>query len=451
MNSVNSEKQYRIMLKTPIPRLVTALALPSTISTLITVIYNTADTYFVSQINESASAAVGVVYSIMAILQAVGFGIAMGTSSLVSRQLGKKQDKQACVVASSALFAAIVAGLLVGVLGLSMLRPILRLIGCSETMLPYAVPYARIILMGAPISCSTFVISNILRAEGDSRMAMWGNATGGILNIGLDAFLIFYCKMGSAGAALATVISQSVCWGIMFSSFLRGKTIIKLKPGYISRNLRTYGEIFSTGSPTVLRQGLGSIAATALNVQAVVYGDAAVAAMTIANKVYTLVRQTLMGLGQGFQPVAGYNFGAGQRKRAYSAFLFATVVGSVFCLLATAFSATFALEIMLWFNDSAKVAEIGVRALRLSCCVMPFLAFSTFVNMLYQCLGFAKIASGLAACRQGIFFLPLILVLPRVIGLFGVQVSQPLADLITFFVSIPFAIRFYRREVKAYL
>jgi len=443
-----SSKQYAKMVGTPIPKLVTSLAIPSTISTLITVIYNTADTYFVSQIHESASAAVGVVYSIMAIIQAVGFGLAMGCSSLISRYLGKKQDKDACVFASSGVFAALLVGTLVGISCLCFLEPFLRLIGASETMLPYAIPYARIILIGAPISCSSFVLNNVLRAEGNTKLSMWGTLAGGLLNMVLDPILIFACNMESGGAALATVISQAVSWCILFSAFAAGKTIVKLHPKYISRTFGAYRQIIATGSPTILRQSLGSVSATALNISAVAYGDATVAAITIANKVYTLVRQTIMGIGQGFQPVAGYNYGAGEKKRAFAAFRFATVLGSAICITAAVFIAIFAEPIMWWFCDSADVARIGTQTLQIACLVMPLLAFSTFVNQLYQCLGFAKIASGLAACRQGIFFLPLIFLLPHLWGSLGVQATQPLADLLTFLVSIPFALLFYRREIQ---
>lgn len=447
-NESISAKQYIKMTETSIPKLVTSLAIPTTISSLITVIYNTADTYFVSQIHESASAAVGVVYSIMAILQAVGYGLGMGTSSLISRYLGKKKDSEASVFASSGFFVAIFVGLLVGAVCLSVLEPFLRLIGASDTMMPHAIPYARIILLGAPLSCSTFVLSNILRAEGNTRRTMWGALISSLLNIILDPLLIFQCNMGSGGAALATIISQGVNWCILFTAFIANKTILKLHIKNVSRSWQCYKQIISIGSPTILRQGLGSLSATALNVSAVVYGDATVAAITIANKVYTLVRQTIMGLGQGFQPVAGYNYGAGRKTRAFKAFIFATIVGTCFCVTATVFVLFFAEPIMLWFSDSAEVVRIGVQTLLISCAVMPLLAFSTFVNQLYQCLGFAKIASFLASCRQGTFFMPIILILPRFIGALGVQATQSLADLLTFFISIPFLIYFYRREIS---
>ena len=442
-----SEKQYQKMIYSPIPKLVTSLAVPAMISNIITILYNTADTFFVSQINESASAAVGVVYSIMAVLQAVGYGLGMGSSSLVSRLLGKKQNQDANVIASSSFYFSISAGLLVGVLCLSVLEPLLKLIGASETMLPYAIPYARIILLAAPLSCSSFVLSALLRSEGNAKLCMWSSLASSVLNIILDPILIFSLDMGSGGAALATIISQIVNWGILFYVYVSGKSIVKLHFQYISKSWKTYKTVIITGSPTILRQGLGSLSATALNVSAVVYGDATVAAITIAGKVYTLVRQLIMGIGSGFQPVSGYNYGAGQKKRAFGAFRFSVFAGSVICTAAAIIIAFTAEPIIRWFNDSPDVVRIGTQTLLISCAAMPFLAFSTYVNQLYQCLGFAKIANLLASCRQGTFFMPIILILPRIIGVLGVQVTQSLSDVLTFCVCLPFAIRFYRREI----
>lgn len=442
-----SSEKYRQMTQTPIPRLVTSMAIPTILSTMITVIYNTADTYFVSRISPSASAAVGVVYSIMAILQAVGFGLAMGAGSLISRYLGQQREREASGFASSGFFASMLMGVVVGGGCLMVLEPLLRLIGASETMLPHAIPYARIILAAAPISCSGFVVNNVLRAEGNTKLSMWGTLVGAVLNIVLDPILIFLLGMGTAGAALATIISQGVSWGIQFYVYLTGRTILKLHPRFISRSWTTYKKIIVTGSPTILRQGLGSVSATALNISAVVYGDATVAAITIAGKLYTLVRQLILGLGQGFQPVAGYNYGAGNRKRTFEAFTFATKLGTLICTVAAVFIAIFAEPIMWAFCDSAEVARIGTQTLLISCAVMPLLGFSTFTNQLYQCLGFAKTASFLASCRQGTFFLPIILILPRFLGALGVEMTQSLADLMTFLISIPFALRFYRREI----
>ena len=447
--SSESEAQYRRMVETPIPRLVTSIAIPTVISMLITVIYNTADTYFVSQINKSASAAVGAVYSIMAIIHALGFGLGVGAGSLISRKLGAKENDAASRYASSAFFAAITVGVVIMVLGLSVLEPFLRLLGCTDTMMPYAVPYAKYILLAAPINCATFVLNNTLRSEGFSAFAMVGITTGGILNIILDPIFIFTMGMETGGAALATMLSQIVSFSILFGFFLTGKSIVRIAPGFVSRSFGDYKLIVSTGIPTICRQGLGSLAAAAMNIQAIAYGaDAAGAAMTIANKIYTLARNITIGLGQGFQPVAGYNYGAGNKKRTWDSFLFATKVGTVICFLFAAVTALFAEPIMWWFCDDAEVARIGTEALYFFALAMPLLAFSTYVNQLYQGLGFKGIATFLASCRQGIFFLPTVFLAPVFLGCLGVEMAQSFADICTFLVSTPFIIRFYRRHIR---
>ena len=447
---LKSDAQYQRMLTTPIPRLVMSLALPTILSTMITVIYNTADTYFVSQINKSASAAVGAVFSIMSVIQAVGFGFAMGGSSLISLKLGEKDDHAANVYGASSLYGAMGLGTVIGVLGLVFLDPILNLL-CSETMLPHARSYAAYILMAAPISCATFVLNNTLRAQGQSRLAMWGMTTGGLLNMVLDPIFIFPegLNMGAGGAALATAISQCVSFCILISFFLRGKSIVSIHPRYISRRFADYSKIILTGIPTVFRQGLGSVAAAVLNIQAVAYGgDALASAATIANKIYMLARNFLIGLGQGFQPVAGYNYGAKNRRRAWSAFRFACIVGSAFCLIATAAIVALRRPIMDFMSNDPDVIRLGSEMLLYLGLVIPVLAFSTFVNQLAQCLGFKLPATLLASCRQGFFFLPAIYLLPALFGGSGVLASQAVADGLTFAVSVPFLIWFYRKHMQ---
>lgn len=447
--NTSSEVQYKRMMETPIPRLVSSLAIPTTIGMLITVIYNTADTYFVSQINKSASAAVGAVYAIMSIIQAIGFGLGMGSGSLISRKLGAKENEAANIYSSTAFFTALIIGAAISVAGLLALEPFLRLLGCTDTMMPHAIPYAKYILIGAPISCSTFVLNNTLRSEGYSKQSTIGMSIGGILNVILDPIFIFGLKMGTGGAALATMISQIVSFCILLTFFLTGKSIVAIHIKLVSRRFADYKAIITTGLPTICRQGLGSLAAAVLNIQAIGYGgDAAGAAITISNKVYILVRNLIMGLGQGFQPVAGYNYGAGNKQRTWQAFSFATKAGSVLCLLFAAVTAFFAEPIMWWFCDDAEVARIGIQTLYLNSAVMPFLAFSTYVNQLYQCLGFKGQATFLASCRQGIFFLPTVLLLPLWLDCLGVQASQPIGDLFTFLISIPFLIRFYKRYIR---
>lgn len=436
------------MLQTPVAKLVLSLAAPTVASQLISIIYNTADTYFVSHISTSASAAVGVVFSLQSIIQAYGFGVAMGAGSLISLRLGEKKDRDANMYATSGFLAEFVGGLLMLVFGLLYLEPLIRVLGATETMLPHACAYGRIILMGAPVMCCSFILNCILRAEGAAVASMIGLCSGGLINIALDPLLIFTFQMGTAGAAAATVASQCVSLVILMIAFCRTKSIVQLRPRYISRRLRDYVQIVTVGFPTIARQGMASFASALMNVQGAVYGDVAVAALTISNKVYLLVRNIVIGIGQGFQPVAGYNYGAGDRKRTRQAFIFATKLGTVICILAAGILAAFAEPIIGWFRADDQVIAIGRLALLYACAVMPFMAYSTFVNQLYQCLGFKVPATVLASLRQGICFLPLIFLLPHFLGLQGVQMTQPGSDLLTFFICIPFQIVFFRKHLR---
>lgn len=442
------EAQRQKMLKTPIPRLIISLGLPTIASQLVSTFYNTADTFFVSQVGTSAAAAVGVVFALMSIFQALGYGVGMGANSLISRRLGAGEVEEANRYASSAFAASFLAGCLVMALGLVWLKPLMRLLGSTETMLPHSMAYARIILIGAPLMTCSFTMNNLLRSEGKAMMAMIGLCTGGLLNVALDPLFIFGMDMGIAGAALATIISQAVSFMILLSFFLFKRTIIVLRPGNVSRSFSDYALIVSTGAPTFCRQSLASLASAMLNRRAAVFGDAAVAAVTISNKIYLLVRNIILGIGQGATPVMGYNYGAGEKKRTREAFSFATKVGTVVCVAAAALLAWRAHDVIAWFRDDPEVIKIGTQALYFACAVMPFMAFSTFVNQLYQSLGLRVCATVLACCRQGICFVPLAFLLPWLFGLTGVQMLQPGADLLSFVVAVPFLILLYRRQLR---
>ena len=447
-NITDVEAQHKRMVETPMTRLIVAMALPTTASQLVTVIYNTADTYFVSQMGTSATAAVGVVFSLMSIIQAFGFGLGMGASSIISRKLGARPEEDAHRIGSSAFAAAIAFGLAILVAGLCALEPFMRLLGSTETILPYACGYARYILIGAPIMCSSFVLNNILRSQGQATLAMWGLCAGGLLNIALDPLLIFAFNMGIEGAAVATVLSQCVSFAILLSVFLRDRSIVQLRPRYISHRPGDYLMILRMGLPTICRQGLASLASALMNIQGALFGDAAVAALTVSNKVYLLVRNIVIGVGQGFQPVAGYNYGARNTKRVREAFFVTCVIGTALCVVATGVLTLFAHEITGLFSKDAEMIPLCVKALYYFSAVTPLLAYSTYVNQLYQCLGFSGQASFLASCRQGIFYLPLIYLLPHFIGLDGVMLTQPLADLLTFIISIPYQVWFYRHILR---
>ena len=437
--------QYDKMVETPIPPLIISLAVPTIISMLVTSIYNMADTYFVSQLGTSAAGAVGIVFSLMAIIQAVGFTLGMGSGSLSSRLLGQKRHDEVNQICSSGLFAAAALGITITVIGSLFLDPLMDILGATDTILPHARSYARYILFGAPFMCSSFVMNNVLRSEGKAAYSMIGIASGGILNILLDPVFIFVFHLGIAGAAIATLISQCISFTILLGFFLTGKSTIMLHPRYISRNPNTYQEIIRTGFPSFCRQGLASIASIALNVNAAVYGDAAVAAMSITSKIFMMVFSVMLGFGQGFQPVVGYNYGAQKYRRVKQATIFTFLAGVGMMTVLGILGFLFAPQLIRLFRrDDIQVIAIGTNAIRAQALALPLMPLATVMNMVFQVIGRSKKATLLSACRQGIFFLPLIVLLPMWLGLTGIEIAQALSDLCTFLLTIPFALLFIR-------
>lgn len=445
MNQQEQQQQYERMTKTPIPRLITTLAIPTMISMIVTAVYNMADTFFVSQLGTSAAGAVGIVFSLMALIQAVGFTLGMGSGAYISRLLGQQNYDKANEVSSTGFFTALFFGAVLSVVGLLFLDPIMGLLGATPTILPFARDYAKYILFGAPVMCSSFVMNNLLRSEGKASLAMIGIASGGVLNIILDPIFIFVFDLGISGAAIATLISQCISFLILLGQFLRGKSILKLQIRRMARTADTYGAILRIGFPSFCRQGLASLATVALNVSAAVYGDAAVAAMSIVGKIFMIVISVMIGFGQGFQPVCGYNYGSRQYRRVKSAIVFSMKTGVVLMLILCVLGLIFAPQLMALFRrEDAEVISIGAMAIRAQCVALPLFPIVTIANMTFQVLGRSGKATLISAGRQGIFFLPLIAVLPHLFGIGGVVWTQALADVLTFIMCVPFLVPFFR-------
>ena len=433
------ELQYNKMTNTNVKKLVVTLGIPTIISMLITSIYNLADTFFVSQLGESASGAVSVVFPLMAIIQAIGFTFGMGAGSVISSKLGERKDEEAQINGSSAFYIAIAIGIIISIFSLIFIKPLLNLLGSTDTVLPYAVDYGKYIIFGFPIMIGSFVMNNILRAEGKARFSMVGLTAGGILNIALDPLFIYVFEMGISGAAIATIISQSVSFIILLSMFLFHKSIIRLSIRKITKSLNIYLEIIKVGFPSMCRQGLASISSILLNNAAKLYGgDAALSAMGIVHKVFTVIFSVSLGIGQGYQPVCGYNYFAKKYSRVKEAMIFTLLVGIV---LMSIFSIVFfivAKDLLNTFIDSEMAVKIGTKALRLQCIAMPFQSLNVICNMTFQSTKQKLKATILSCCRQGIFFIPSILLLPLIFEIDGVILSQPIADLLTFVFTIPF-------------
>lgn len=448
----NEDPQFKMMTTEPIRRLIPRLAVPTVLSMMISGVYNTADTYFVSQLGTSASAAVGVVFSLMAIIQAIGFTIGMGCGSIISRRLGEKNQEAANICGSSAFAAAIFFGVALSVVSLLNLKGLVRLLGATPTILPYAEDYAEWILFGAPIICACFAMNNILRSEGHAAFSAVALTSGGILNIVLDPIFIYCFGLGTKGAAMATVASQAVSFLIFIQFFIRKKGTVQLSLKYVSAKIKTYWEILSVGAPAMFRQGLASVATILLNTSAGAYGDAAISAMTISTKVIMLCASVMIGIGQGFAPVAGYNYGARLYKRVRQAYWFTVSVALAILLFLGASLFIFAPQIIAGFRNDAEVVAVGIFALRAQAVSLPLHSIIISVSMLMQACGKKWRASFLSLNRQGVYFVPIILLLPRVVGLTGVEVAQAAADTLSAITALPYLLVFFaelRRGEKA--
>ena len=440
------EKQYKKMLETPTKKLVLVLGIPTTISMLVTSIYNIADTFFVSNLGEGASGAVGVVFPLMAIVQAIGFTFGMGASSMISSKLGEKKDKDAQKLGSSAFYVAIALGILLAIFSFIFLTPLLNVLGATETNINYAKDYATYIIYGYPIMIGSFVLNNILRSEGKALLSMIGLTAGGILNIVLDPIFIHGFDMGISGAAVATLISQAISFMILLSMFIFKKSIITLSPKYVTKESWVYKDILKVGFPSLCRQGLASIATIFLNNQAGAFGgDAALDAMSIVSKIFMIVFSVSLGIGQGYQPVCGYNYFAKRYDRVKEAMFFTLIVGFLLMVVTCVVLFILAEPVMKAFvSDSPKAIEIGTNTIRFQSITMPFLSLNVIANMSFQSTKKKLSATILSCCRQGIFFIPFVFILPLMFDVVGIELTQALSDFATFLFTIPFFIKFVK-------
>ncbi|NLM01589.1 MAG: MATE family efflux transporter [Treponema sp.] len=445
---MNEKQQFEKMTTKNIEKLILSLSLPTVLSMLVTGVYNLADTFFVSKLGTSASAAVGIVFSVMTIIQTVGFTLGMGCASLASRKFGEQDNDAANKFVSTALAAAFVLGTLMTIFGQVFLDRLMKFIGATDTILPYAHDYAKYIFYGAPIMASSFVLNNALRSEGRAAFSMVALMSGGLLNIILDPIFIFTFNMGTKGAAIATLISQCVSFILLLQFFLRKKSILKISPKRISKKPSDLLLIIMTGLPSLFRQGLATVATILLNRNASVFGDAAVAGMSIVTRILMMVAGIMVGIGQGFSPVCGYNYGAKKFDRVKQSYWFTVKAGGIIMVVFAVFIGAFAPEIIRLFRDDPDVIAVGSRALRYQSLTLPLHSLVIGTNMLMQSTGKIKQATFLSCNRQGIFFIPLILILPKIFALTGVEVAQAFSDFFSFLVAIPFVIWFFKQLSK---
>ena len=436
------QQQYQKLVMTPVEKLIPRLAIPTILSMMITMIYNLVDAYFVGKLGTSASAAIGVVLGLQSIFQAFGFMMGHGAGSQISIRLGEGDKDTADRLFSTAFFHALVISVIVAVIGLICLEPLMRLMGSSDTILPFSKNYGFYILISGPALVGSCVLNNVMRYEGRAVLAMFGLVTGGVLNMIGDPIFMFGFGLGIDGAGLSTAISQYISFGILLYMVFSKRTISRLSPKYRSNNLADTLLIMRVGLPSLIRQMLNSLATSTLNHCAMPYGDAAIAAMAIVGRIAMFIGSAMIGLGQGFQPVSAYNYGARKFARLRKSFFFTFKAGTIVLGALAVVGFLFPAPIVGIFRDDPAVIEIGAKALRFQCIAVVLQPFSVTSNMMFQSIGRSKEASFLALLRSGLYYIPALLVLPLFLGLTGIQSAQMVADMLTTLTCIPFVVKF---------
>ncbi len=438
-----SEQHYIKMTQTPVSRLILRLGLPTTVSMLITSIYNMADTYFVGTLGESAQAATGILFALQSVIQGIAFMLGHGSGSLVAKSLARRDTDEASEYVSTAFFAGTGIGLLITAFGMLFLAPLMHLLGSTKTILPFAKDYGMWVLISCPFMICSLVLNNNLRYEGKAFYAMFGLTIGGVLNIFGDYMLVKVADLGVYGAGLATAASQLVSFCILLVMYFRFAQS-KIRFGYISRRFAVYFDIARVGFPSFVRQGLNAISGSLLNHMTKPFKDAAIAAMSVVNRYSMFVMCVGLGIGQGLQPVAAFNYEAKKIGRVKKGLVFTMSFSFVFVATLSVMTLIFADDIIMWFQTAPLVVEIGAKALRFAALGLLFMPISVPVNMLYQSIRKAGIATFLSMLRSGAVLIPALLIGVPLLRLTGIQMAQPLSDCLTGLISIPFILHFLR-------
>ena len=438
--------RYSMMTESPVRQLVMKMAVPTIISMMVTALYNIIDAFFVGHISTEATAGVGVSFAYMTFINAIGFFFGHGSGNFISTALGAKKYADAEKMAATGFISSMAFGTIAAVVGLFFLSPLSRMMGATPDIVPYADDYLLFILIGTPFMMSSLTLNNQLRLQGNASYAMVGIATGAVLNIFLDAFLIYGLDMGVMGASLATCISQMVGWLVLLLGTERsGNVHIRFR--HFTPTLRSYIDIYNGGLPSLMRHVFVCISTIMLNRYAAFYADpgteaSAIAAFAIVSRVMMFAFSIILGIGQGFQPVCGFNYGAGLHERVRKSFIYTTQLSTVILIIISITFAIFAPDIVRLFrSEDAELIRIGSRVLRWQCISFPLIGVSTVTNMMYQTTRKTLVATLLSMGRQGIFFIPTIMILPLFIGFQGVEMTQAIADALTFLLALPFAIK----------
>ncbi len=434
---------FTFLTQAPVHRVVLTMAVPTILSMLVTSFYNMADTYFVSKINTQCTAAVGVVFSMMSAIQATGFFFGHGSGNYISRKLGARETSDARAMAATGFVYSFLFGALIALIGHLFLTKMAIWLGSTPTILPYTKEYLGTVLLGTPFMTTSLTLNNQMRLQGNAAYAMYGIFTGAVLNVLLDPLLIFVLNMGISGAAWATVISQMCSFGILLY-MTRKNGGIRIQLRHFSPRLSLVKEIIFGGTPSLSRQGLAAFSTVALNVAAGAYGDAAIAGMSIVTRFCFFIFAIIIGLGQGFQPLCGFCYGAKLYARVKEGYLFCIRLGSAFLFCCAVLGTIFSEQIVSFFRHDPEVVAVGVSALRWQMLTFILLPTIGLTNMLMQTTRKPIRANIAAAARSGLFFIPLVLILPHFFGLQGVEMCQAVSDVCSFAVCVPIAMSAFR-------
>ncbi len=444
------DEKYREMVQTPVPRLVLRLAIPSMVSMVVTALYNVVDAAFIGRLSTEATAGIGIAFAYMTFIQAIGFFFGHGSGNHISRALGARQYDDAETMAAVGFFSPLLLGVVAAMIGLPLLPRLSALLGAPPDVVPYACDYLRYILIASPFMMSALTLNNQLRLQGNARFGMIGIVSGAVLNMALDPILIFTLDMGVTGASLATAISQFGAWCLLLWGTQRRESV-HIRLANFKPSFYCYREIFAGGLPSLCRQAFNCVSAVMLNYAAGSYAPpgqqaSSVAAFAVVSRATMFAFSLILGFTQGFQPVCGFNYGAHKYRRVRQSYLFAYSVSTLMLLVMASLGYVFAPQIIALFRDEdPMLIAIGSRALRWQCLVFPLVTLSTATNMLFQNIRMPFRSTLLSIGRQGLFFIPAVLILPRLLGLQGVEMAQAVADVCTFLMSIPFAVWISRK------
>lgn len=429
---------YNFLTSAPVPTVIRTMAVPTIVSMLVTSLYNMTDTFFVSQLNTQCTAAVGIAFALMAVIQATGFFFGHGSGNYISRELGAKRHDAARTMAGTGLAYSLLGGLVIALLGRLWLTEIAVSLGSTLTVLPYTEDYLSVLLFGAPFMTASLTLNNQIRFQGNASYAMIGIIAGTGLNVLLDPLLIFTFGLGIKGAAWATVISQAI--GCFLLWYLAGRgSGIRADLRLFSVSPKLMKEIVFGGTPSLSRQGLAALSTVALNVTAAGFGDAAIAAMSIVGRFCFFIFAIIIGLGQGFQPLCGFCYGAGLYDRVRKGFLYCIRIGTIFLAFWAVVGMIFAENIIRLFRSDPSVILVGASALRWQMLTFVLLPTIGLTNMLLQTIRQPLRANLAAAARSGLFFIPLIWTMPRLFGLTGLTACQAVSDVLSFALCAPMA------------